>query len=424
MIFPEMAVFRQELVSMPIKDAAGAAYEQLRLSASGLAELSGSSVAVAVGSRRIDRIDEVVAGVLRFLKELGTRPFIVAAMGSHGGASAEGQKALLAGYGITGQSLGVPVVAGMDTAVIGHTQAGMPLYVSKEALAADHVVAVNRIKPHTKFCADIESGLCKMLAVGLGNADSAAACHRFALRHSFSLIESAAASILQSLSVPVAVGLIEDGHGMLSQIHAVPGSEMIENEKQMLRSAYSMLAKIPFEKIDVLVVDRIGKDISGIGMDSNVTGRHRDITGDFFIPPDPARIFVRDLSEGSDGNANGIGLADITTSRLVSRIDREKTAVNAITAISPEKAAVPLHFQTDKKCLETCIYTAGIQNASEAGIVRIRDTASLEFIEISRALENRAPAGTEMKRVTPWRGWVFDSSDNLFDFYPGEQNAV
>ncbi|MFP4256660.1 MAG: lactate racemase domain-containing protein [Desulfobacterales bacterium] len=419
MIFPEMAVFQQKLASMPVKDAAGALYEELRQHGSGLAELCGSPVAVAVGSRRIDRIDEVVAGVVKFLKNLGARPFVVAAMGSHGGATAEGQKALLAGYGITEQAMGVPVAADMDTKVIGHTRAGLPLHISKAALAADHVIAVNRIKPHTKFCAEIESGLCKMLAVGLGNAEGASACHRFALENSFSFIESAAATLLQCISVPLAVGLIEDGYCRLSQIRAVPGSSMIDTEKTMLKRAYSMLATIPFKKIDVLVVDRIGKDISGIGMDSNVTGRHRDITGNFFIAPDPSRIFVRELSPASHGNANGIGLADVTTSRLVSQIDTQKTAVNATAAISPEKAAVPMHFQADKKCIETCIHTAGIENGEKARIVRIRNTASLEFIELSRPLENMADPGARLKRITGWRGWEFDDSGNLFEFYPG-----
>lgn len=418
MIFPEMAVFKQQLVSMPIGDAAAETRKALGGLKPALPEISGKSVAVAVGSRHIDRLDTVVGEVVRFLKDRGAAPFIIAAMGSHGGATEEGQKTLLDSYGITESEIGCPVHADMQTSVIGHTADDLPIHVSKSALAADHVVPINRIKPHTKFCGDIESGLCKMLAIGLGNAEGAAASHRFAVRNSFGFIETVAARLLDHLKVPFGLGVVEDGRGKLSQIRAMPPESLVKTEKNMLKKAYSMLAGIPFREMDILVVDRIGKDISGIGMDSNVTGRHRDLAGDFSIAPNPRRIFVRELSEQSYGNANGIGLADITTSRLVSRMNMEKTAVNAITAISPEKAAVPIHFENDRKCLEVCFHTSGLENGANARIVRIRDTASLEFMEISRPLEDKINSDAEMKIITSWRPWEFDASGNLRSFYP------
>ncbi|MFW6271438.1 MAG: DUF362 domain-containing protein [Desulfosalsimonas sp.] len=419
MLLPEMAIFQQNLVSSDIKDAAETTKTALNGIGKGLCEISGDSVAVAVGSRSIDRLDKVVAGIVGFLKNRGANPFILAAMGSHGGATERGQKAVLASYGITEESMGVPVHADPETRPADRLPEGLELHASSTALAADHVVLINRIKPHTKFHAQIESGLCKMLTIGIGNATGAAACHLFAVRNSFSFIESAAERLLGHLKVLFGVGLIEDSFGRLAEIRAIPPESLIDTEKQMLKKARSMLAGIPFQNIDVLIVDRIGKEISGIGMDSNVTGRHRDIAGDFFTPPNPGRIFVRDLSEQSDGNANGIGLADVTTSRLVRRIDMEKTAVNAVTAISPEKAAIPLYFETDKKCLDVCIHTSGIENRAEVGIVRIRDTASLEFLEISKELENKLNPDAKIKRITQWKPLEFNESGNLFPFYPG-----
>lgn len=418
MNFPDMARFQQQLVSSPVADAAAQTRAALESIDSASFELSGKTVAVAAGSRRIDRIDTVVREVIGFLRERGARPFIVPAMGSHGGATAEGQKALLAGYGITESAMGAPVRPEMETAAAGQTPEGLPLHIASAALAADHIVPVNRIKPHTKFCADIESGLCKMLVIGLGKEKGAAACHRFAVRHSFSVIESAAAVLLDRLSVLFGLGVIEDGGGRLAEIHALPPESLIEGEKALLKNAYAIMGRIPFDRIDILVVDRIGKEISGIGMDSNVTGRHRDITGDFSLPPRPARIFVRELTAASDGNANGIGLADITTNRLVSRIDVEKTTINAVAAVSPEKAAIPIHFETDRRCLEVCLHLAGIERGEDARIVRIRDTASLKFMEVSTSLENETGPDGRLARIGPWSPWAFDREGNLLPFYP------
>lgn len=418
MNFPEMAVFHQRLVSLPVKDAVDKTRTVLEKLMKNRPQIAGKSVAVAVGSRGIDQLDTVVFEVIQFLKNQGAKPFIVPAMGSHGGAGPEGQERLLASLGISAKSAGVPVQADMDTRLAGETAEGLRLYISASALDADLIVPVNRIKPHTKFFADIESGLCKMLAVGLGKERGAAECHRFAVGHSFGWIESAARVLLERLNVVFGIALIEDGRGRLSEIHALPPESFVDEEKKLLRRAYAMMGRIPFEKIDVLVVDGIGKEISGIGMDSNVVGRHRDIAGDFHTSPDPRRIFVRELSEKSGGNANGIGLADVTTSRLVSGIDAEKTAVNAVTAISPEKAAIPVHFETDRRCLRVCIHTAGLEKGEDAGIVRIRDTASLEFMEISRPLEKEIGPDAGLERITPWRTWEFDKSGNLFSFYP------
>lgn len=415
--FPEMAFFSQQLCDSAIEDVPAAVAGGIDCLPAHRMGNTGDSVAVAVGSRKIDKIDTVVARTVKSLQDRRLKPFIVPAMGSHGGATPEGQRAVLAGFNITEASMGVPIRAEMDTVRMGTLDDGMPVHFSAAAVSADHIVVINRIKPHTKFSAEIESGLCKMLAIGLGKADGAAACHRHAVRHSFSVIETLAGYLLERVSVLFGIGLIEDGYGRLSKVLPVLPEDWIDAEKAGLKAAAAMMGKIPFDLLDLLIVDYIGKDISGIGMDSNVTGRHRDIVGDFHAAPNPKRIFVRDLTPASDGNANGIGLADITTRRLVERIDRRKTAINAITAISPEKGAIPLYFDTDRECFAACFHSAGLTDGADARIVRIRNTADLKFLQISRPLKAEAAENIGLTRITPWQTIEFDAHDNLREFY-------
>jgi hypothetical protein len=193
---------------------------------------------------------------------------------------------------------------------------------------------------------------------------------------------------------------------------------LIDREKILLKKAAHMMGSIPFDSLDILVIDQFGKDISGIGMDSNITGRHRDIVGDIKIAPNAKRIFVRDLSPGSDGNANGIGLADFTTNRLVARMDMEKTYVNAIAAISPEKAALPIHFESDLKCLDACAHTTGIADFNDLRVVRIKNTAALKYLQVSRTLEKEVRGNSNMSLISPWQALTFNESGNLPAFFP------
>jgi len=414
--FPDMAFVRQKLFSSSIKDVSGAiksAFEPL----SALRPVrSGEIVAVAVGSRNIDHLDAIVLNTLYFLSQKGYKPLIIPAMGSHGGASPEGQKQILERFHITDNAMKVPILADMAAESVGKLPFGLNLYVSKNALSADHIVLINRVKPHTKFKADIGSGLCKMLTIGLGKEKGASEFHQFAVDHTFSIIEDAAIFLLNKLNVLFGVALLEDGYGKLAHIETLFPNNLVQREKELLKDATRMMGSIPFDPVDILIVDYIGKDISGIGMDSNVTGRHRDIVGDIFAAPHIKRIFVRDLSPASEGNANGIGLADFTTSRLVNKIDIYKTFINAITAISPEKAAIPIHFDTDRKCLESCIKTTGVTAPKSLRVVRIKNTASLEYLQISRSFEKDMEANTTLKQLTPWKPIRFDQSDDLFEF--------
>ncbi|MBW1988816.1 MAG: DUF362 domain-containing protein [Deltaproteobacteria bacterium] len=414
-----LAFFRQNLFTDPLEDPSGAVRRCLDdFAQKGLPP--AGSVALSVGSRNIASLAPVVAAACAWLKKRGFSPFIVPAMGSHGGGTPEGQAAVLAGLGVEESATGAPVRPGMETVVLGEA-CGVPVHFSAEASRADYVAVVNRVKPHTKFRAKVESGLCKMLTVGLGKKAGAEIIHAAALSRGFGLIEEAAGLVLEKVSVLFGLALVEDGPGNLSLVEALAPEGLIAREKELLVRAREMMAGIPLDRLDVLVVDYLGKDISGIGMDSNVTGRHRDLCGDFFSPPNPKRIFVRDLSPGSGGNANGIGLADFTTTRLVAAMDKEKTFVNSLAAISPEKAAIPLHLDTDVRCLAACLATAGVTDPSAARVVRIVSTARLSTLQVSEALEDEATAAG-LVRETEWEPLAFGPDGNLPP-WPGDPYA-
>jgi len=418
LIFPEMAFVRQKFFMSGISDVSEAVRTSLDSIPHDLRSQKEETVAVAVGSRNIDNLQIVVDQCLRFLEQRGFKPFIVPAMGSHGGATAAGQKAVLAKYQVTEEKMKVPIVADMETQWAATHPSGLNIFISKAALAADHLVIINRVKPHTKFKADIESGLCKMMAIGLGKDKGASECHRYAVDHTFGIIEGAAEILLKKLNVLFGVTLLEDAYSNLAHIEAILPDQLIGREKMLLKKAFKMMGSIPFDFLDILIIDHFGKDISGIGMDSNITGRHRDIVGDIKIAPNVKRIFVRDLSPGSDGNANGIGLADFTTRRLVEQVDREKTYVNAVTAISPEKAAIPMYFDSDGKCLDACARTTGIADFNDLRVVRIKNTASLKYLQVSRSLENEVFKNSNLSLISSWRQLTFNESGNLTDSFP------
>jgi len=414
--FPQMAVIQQDLYRSQTMDLQARIWETLKNCTQNQKISPGETVAVAVGSRGIHGLQIIVRETIQFLLHLGLKPMIIPAMGSHGGGTPEAQESLLHTYGISASSMGAPIVSDMDVTDIGNHTDKTRIFFSTAAHSCDHVVVINRIKPHTKFHSEIESGLCKMLVVGLGKKTGAAEIHQKAVHHGFGIIEEAAAYILEKCNILCGIGIVEDGYGQPAIIEALPPDILIRREKALLEKAYQYLAGIPFEQIDVLIIDYFGKNISGIGMDSNVTGRHRDITGDFHTKPYVKRIFVRDLSPDSDGNGNGIGLADFTTKRLVDRLDLKKTYTNAIAAISPEKAALPLYLESDLPAMKACMQTCGVPSPDAARIVRIKNTADLEYIQISKALQKESEKNNHIHIVTPWKALQFSKDGNLLGF--------
>ena len=373
---------------------------------------AGSRVCLAVGSRGIDRLDQVVAAAVARLREAGASVFIVPAMGSHGGATAEGQLEVLAAYGITPETAGCEIRASMGTVELGEVRPGIPVFIDRAALeGADIIVPINRIKPHTDFSGQIESGLAKMIAIGLGKQKGADTFHRQGFAGFHELIPTVAAFTLAHAPIPFGLALVENGHARLMHVEAVAADRLLERERELLMTARQAMARIPLAAFDVLVLDYIGKDVSGLGMDSNVVGRY--YTGPTGVPPAIQRIVVRDLTPDTEGNAVGIGMADVALRRVVDQIDYHKTYMNCITAKTPEGARVALTVDTDRDALMIAIACCLRVVPGQARIIRVRDTNHLDLLYATAPLLPELLAGGRCELVEPLHPIRFDGSGML-----------
>ena len=386
MELPKMALVEQEFDPQRIDDiTAAVAQEMIGMDLQDRVK-PGDSIAITGGSRGIANIDIITKAIVDELKKLGGEPFIFPAMGSHGGATAEGQIRILANLGITEETIGSPIKSDMEPAYLGEAALDYPIYVDRNAVAADHIVIVNRVKAHTKFEGPVESGLMKMMAIGMGKQKGASYYHRAAIRLSFQkIVENVGLEVMKKCPILFGLASVENAFHETCVIQSIKPENILENEKVLLKTAKERMAKLPFDEIDVLIVDEIGKDISGTGMDTNVTGRNFDLLGDFTARPRVKRVFVRDLTIKTEGNATGIGLADFTTTRLVEKMDKNKTWTNVITGISPEKGAIPIHFDTDEEVLDACFRTIGDTAPADTRIIHIRNTQDIHRISFSHA---------------------------------------
>jgi hypothetical protein len=352
----------------------------------------GMRVAVGVGSRGITNLTEIVRSVINLLRENGAEPFIVPAMGSHGGATPSGQQNILAGFGITPEATGVSFETSMDVDQIGTLGDSYPVVFSRAALRADAIVIINRIKPHTDFFGKLGSGIQKMLVIGFGKHVGAVNAHRAAsqLGHE-AVIRGAAQVILSKVPVLFAVAILEDQHHQTNDLQVICGDEILRKEDALFLQSQQLLPRLPFSDIDLLIVDELGKEISGTGMDTNVIGRGvfgyiSSLQSQVSLEIHISRIFVRDLSPATNGNALGIGLADFTTTRVVNSINREYTYINALTSLGLACAKIPLYFDTDREALECAIGSLNCEKESDMRIVRIKNTLSLDHILVSERL--------------------------------------
>jgi hypothetical protein len=403
---PAQMLVEARLARHALADPAAETAAQLTAHLGGLA-CSGRRVAVAVGSRGIDRLPLVVRAVVEWLRARGASPFLVPAMGSHGGALPEGQVALLESLGVTAESAGAPIRPAMEAVDLGPTADGLPAFAAREALAADGIVLINRVKPHTDFESPrLGSGLTKMCAIGLGKIDGAAACHRAARAVGYERAITEAARVVRArLPLWAAVALVEDGHHRLARIEAFPAAEIDAREPALLAQARAWMPALPFADIDVLVVDEIGKNVSGAGMDTNVIGRGVD--GRPFGPSAarPRTIYARSLTPESHGNAIGLGLADVVSTRLVAAMDRHVTYTNALSALSPASVRIPLHFDTDAECLSAAARLAGV-DPGRARVVRIRSTLALDRFVASEGYAAEVAARSDLTVLAPPRPWA------------------
>ncbi|GAA3408967.1 hypothetical protein ACFFNY_08525 [Paenibacillus hodogayensis] len=375
----------------------------------------GMRIAIGVGSRGIDELARIVQSVVRELKALGAQPFIVPAMGSHGGASAEGQAELLAGYGIRERLLGVPIRSSMDTIRLGEVADGVEVYFDRLAYEqADGIVAVARIKPHTDFKASIESGILKMLGIGFGKHKGAAHLHRFGMERFGTLLPEVGKLVIERTPFLFGIGIVEDASHRTAHIEAVPGNCLPSREEELLVMAKRLMPRIWLDDIDVLVVDEIGKNISGCGMDPNVIGRSGAMRR-FGDGPAVRRIVVRGLTEDTKGNAVGIGLADFTTRRVAERIDYAAMYTNVITAMDVSGGKLPLVMTDDRTALFAAVSTIGMRAPHEARIVRIRHTLELRHIHVSENMMAEAEAHPMMEPAGEPAAWRFDARGHLAD---------
>jgi hypothetical protein len=379
----------------------------------------GARIAVGVGSRGITNIKHIVAAVLEELKAAGAKPFIIPAMGSHGGATPEGQIGVLESYGVTEQSMGVPIRASMEVECLGTSADGVEVNCSVEALRSDGIVIVNRVKPHTDFTGTHGSGIMKMIVIGLGKRTGAATCHGAAARLGLErVIHGIARVTLRRAPILCGVAIVENHFHETARIAVLKQDEIEVREKELLDEARRMLPRLPVDDIDVLIVDRIGKNISGSGMDPNVTGRwvhgySSSLAEDNRQSPRIRRIFVRDLTPETHGNAIGVGFADITTTRLVNAMDKPVTYVNALTSLTPHGAKIPIHFDTDRECIAQALASLAIPDTRQAKVVRIADTLSLVNLEVSETYAELVKQREDLETVEAPREMRFDGANNL-----------
>jgi len=339
-------------------------------------------------------------------------------MGTHGGATPHGQLSLLADYGITEQALGIPIKASMDVDPVGRTPDGLEVFFSAEALRADGIIAVNRIKPHN-FQGSIGSGVTKMIVIGLGKKRGAQACHAMASRKGHeNVIRTAADILLRSTPILGGLAIVEDQLHQTAAIEFLPRERMINREEELLTQAKKLMPSLPFNDVDLLIVDELGKNISGVGMDPNIIGRgvqgySSSLESHDEQRPNVRRIFVRDLTPETHGNAIGVGLADLTTSRLVRETTYHDTYLNALGSFTPQTAKIPIYFETDREAIEQALISLALPPNCEAKVVRISNTLLLQRVAVSHAYSDLLKTRNDLWRMGEWEKMQFDRKGNL-----------
>jgi len=409
---PRMYRIRQKFDDAKLADPIGELNAQLQSSPAVAAILPGQRVAVAVGSRGVSRIDELTKATVDALRRIGAQPFIVPCMGSHGGATAQGQTEVLAHLGVDEARMGCPVRSSMEVVELDRLPNGLPVYCDKiAATEADAIVVINRIKPHTAFRGPIESGLFKMIAIGLGKQKGAEACHQLGFKYMAENVPAMARIMIDKLPIRFGVAVVENAYDQICRVEVLGTDAMEARERELLVEAKSRLPKILFPALDVLVIDYIGKNISGDGMDPNITGRYP--TPYASGGPDVNKMVVLDLTPESKGNANGVGTADFTTSRLVAKTDWPGTYANGLTSTvcAPTKQATTL--ADDRDAIKAAIKTSNILDYTQVKLARIRDTLHLGEIEISETLLEEAGQHPDIEVLEGPYEWTFDDEGYL-----------
>jgi Lactate racemase N-terminal domain len=387
--FPKMATITQTLYSAALSEAEIIATVQREFAKVGLQNVlkAGQSVAIGAGSRGIANIALIVKAIADEVKKSGAHPFVFPAMGSHGGGTAEGQVEMLGTLGVTAEYLGCPIKSSMETVILGNSPSGLPVHLDKYASEADAIIAVNRIKEHTNFRGEVESGLMKMLSIGMGKHNQAMAIHAYGVNGLRDYIPEVGRALLERAKIVAGFGIVEDAYHQTAKVVGVAPADIMRVEADLLKEMKATAARLPVSDIDVLIVNEIGKNISGAGMDTNVIGRMRLPEAEEPTDPRIKWILALDLTEETHGNACGIGLADLTTRRLFNKIDFQRTYINVLTGMGPMQGMIPLVFENDKECLEQIFkYLLGPIDPLEARVVRIQNTLEINQVQVSAAI--------------------------------------
>jgi len=416
-MLPRMCLVRQETEPGSISDPGGVAAVEIAKCNHAGAVATGERVAIAVGSRGIHGIGGIVASVVKHLRSIGAEPFVFPAMGCHGGATGHGQKATLDHLGVSERTVGCPVLSDIEPVQIGTTRDGVPVYLDANARRAEHLMVINRIKPHSDFFGTIGSGLLKMLVIGCGKAKGADATHEAAIKRGLEqVLRAAAAVVLAQAPVLGGLAVVEGPTGRTMRIEWVPAAEMPAAEPSLFRNACELAPAIPLPCANLLVVDWAGKNISGCGVDPFVIGRQEYLgVHDSYTDFRADRVYVRDLTDESLGNADGIGMADATTQRLVSKLDYDAIRIGVLTSRTLPLGRIPIAFPDDREAIDALLGTTSVPRA-DATVVRIKNTVELEYLEIS---ENLLPAWERSGKGRLVGGpyeMGFDGDGNLLPF--------
>lgn len=387
---PRLVKVRQNFNAPEIEDVVSEIHKAIQTAGVLSRIANGDRVAIAVGSRGVADIPILVREVVNAVKSVGGEPFVVPAMGSHGGATAEGQIDVLEQLGVTETFVGAPILSSMDVVEVGRLPNGLPVYTDKNAHGADKVIVINRIKPHTAFRGPVESGLLKMITIGLGKQKGAEAAHAYSFKYMAEHVPAMAKITLQKVPIIFGLATIENAYDRPAKIVAVPAERLEEIEPGLLLQAKALMPKVLFDPLDVLVVDEIGKDISGDGMDPNITGRYPTPYASGGLTA--ARIVVLGLTKRTHGNANGLGLADVTTKRVFAELDWEKGYANALTSTVLDTVKLPMCLESEELAVKAAIKTCNSFDLSTVRLVRIHNTLELKEIWISESLLPEARA--------------------------------
>ena len=414
MQFPQMIKIRQTFPGPRIDDVPEAVRQELRRIELAKKVKPGWRVAIAVGSRGIACNPAVVATIASELKRLGAHPFIVSAMGSHGGATAEGQKLVLEDLGISERTVGAPIEVTVDVTEVGHLESGMPVYMDSNAYKADAIIPVNRIKPHTVIGHRIGSGVMKVLAIGLGKQKGCSTIHRYSFENPagpYEIIEQVARMFIERMPIVAGVGIIDNAYAQPARIVAMEAAEIPEVEPALFKEAKSLLPSLPVEDLDVLIVERMGKNISPAGFDPFIIGDR--LHGNHKAPPRVKRVVVLDLTEESHGNAVGLGAADLIAQRLLDKMDRQATYMNCISGSALENAKIPVTLSTDRDVLETAFKTIGAVEPQAARVIRIKSTLEVDTLSVSQSLVSEVARKPRVEVIGQPEPLTFDAAGNL-----------